>query len=640
MSNHQYFKPLDGLRAIAVLAVIIYHFDPILLPGGFLGVDVFFVISGFVITASLLKRETTNFREFIFGFYKRRLKRLYPGLLLMVVTVSFFISFFNPNPNYALRTGLFAALASSNISLYVDSVDYWGNDGLLNPFTHTWSLGVEEQFYLIFPLLIYFLTIRYRVKSFGFAASVLVLLTGISLIGFLAYPINKYPSSYYFMPFRFWEIGAGAILYLFIFHSSITKKWIRYLKLFYFPALIVVFFIPEKYVMFSTIVAVTITGLIIADLSEPNSRLSIYGQMLSARTIQYVGKLSYSLYLWHWPVIVLAKWTVGVSLLTIPFLLVLIIGLSVLSFLVVEKPFRYTNWRVSLKVKLVMGGLLLFLLFFVKVHLDKNYLYTGNYQSYTAVKNNNRLSKNDSSTKIRVLGNSHGSHILPMLNRLSKNHPIETIYSKRPHEIVIPSGDQKYIHQLDEVLSSVSNNDLILLSNRNFYCYQNPFMNMVGQWKDLSERKKKFGYGLNVWLCELELLLNKAQDQGVNVIMMMPNVEFDTLIAPVNMCHNEWFRTNYENCFPTVSMQYLKNRFSPKFYEEIDKKASLYSNFYLFDPLPIFCPDMKNCSRMLNGVIAFRDTNHLTPEGSLLMLEAFENFLIENQLLPPQIDKC
>ena len=154
-AKSRYRPEIDGLRAFAVVAVIINHFNEEILPNGYLGVDIFFVISGFVITSSLYQRPSKNFKDFISGFYERRIKRLVPALSVFVLIMSIAICLFNPVPILSLRTGLISLFGLSNLYLLKQSTDYFAQSTDLNVFTHTWSLGVEEQFYILFPFLIW-----------------------------------------------------------------------------------------------------------------------------------------------------------------------------------------------------------------------------------------------------------------------------------------------------------------------------------------------------------------------------------------------------------------------------------------------------------------------------------------------------
>lgn len=150
-----YRPEIDGLRALAVIAVIINHFNKNILPSGYLGVDMFFVISGFVITSSLANRASKGIGDFLLGFYVRRIKRLVPALALFVVINGILICLFSPTPSSSLNTGLSALFASSNLQLLKESTDYFAASTELNVFTHTWSLAVEEQFYFLFPFVVW-----------------------------------------------------------------------------------------------------------------------------------------------------------------------------------------------------------------------------------------------------------------------------------------------------------------------------------------------------------------------------------------------------------------------------------------------------------------------------------------------------
>jgi peptidoglycan/LPS O-acetylase OafA/YrhL len=156
MDKSRYRPEIDGLRALAVIAVIINHFNKNILPSGYLGVDIFFVISGFVITSSLAGHPSENFADFVLGFYTRRIKRLVPALVLFVTITSLLTVLLIPNPGLMLKLGRSALFGLSNITLYQGATNYFAVSAELNPFTHTWSLGVEEQFYVLLPFLVWF----------------------------------------------------------------------------------------------------------------------------------------------------------------------------------------------------------------------------------------------------------------------------------------------------------------------------------------------------------------------------------------------------------------------------------------------------------------------------------------------------
>ena len=164
-TNQTYRKEIDGIRALAVLAVCIYHLNSNVLPSGFLGVDMFFVISGYVITSSLMRDRNKNILSFLACFYERRIRRIFPALIFYIITFSILISFFNPYPGISLWTGITSLLGVSNYFLIQKAGDYFAEPNNLNVFLNTWSLGVEEQFYLFFPLIFWFSGIAKKTKK-------------------------------------------------------------------------------------------------------------------------------------------------------------------------------------------------------------------------------------------------------------------------------------------------------------------------------------------------------------------------------------------------------------------------------------------------------------------------------------------
>lgn len=208
-SKQHYRHDIDGLRAVAVLAVIFGHTFAQILPGGYLGVDVFFVISGYVITMSVLGRSDQGFRQFASSFFLRRIKRLMPALTVCFFLTSLVVIILDQEPKVSLITGAVSLFGVSNFSLYVHELDYFSASTKYNAFTHTWSLGIEEQFYILFPLvfwLAYSPLGKRRAKLFFgviFSASL------ISLVTFYMVQKTTPTAAYYLVPFRLWELGFG-----------------------------------------------------------------------------------------------------------------------------------------------------------------------------------------------------------------------------------------------------------------------------------------------------------------------------------------------------------------------------------------------------------------------------------------------
>ena len=334
---------IDGLRAIAIGAVILFHLRPTWLPGGLGGVDLFFVISGFVVTASMLRQPVQPIRALTIGFFARRIRRIVPALVAMLLVTSLASVLLIPLvTRYTLAggTAIAAAGGAANIYLAVQQGAYLMQGTNLNPLIHSWTLGVEEQFYLIFPFLFYLLR-RGPARAVGGVAAACCVSILIATVPPGRFPLLKF----YMMPTRFWELGSGVLLCLWFdrwkspgvaipnWAATAFASLCLLVLAFCFRYPVGAFPMPGAF----PIVAASLGLIAVCCLrpSEPVARL------LSIAPVRYVGRLSYSIYLLHWPVIALFYWTIGLrGWANVLGALTLSVALALVSYYLVERPFR------------------------------------------------------------------------------------------------------------------------------------------------------------------------------------------------------------------------------------------------------------------------------------------------------------
>ena len=355
----RHFGAIDGMRALAVVAVIVFHADSALLPGGFSGVDLFFVVSGFVISQSLAARPAPSLGRFLLDFYRRRLQRLLPALLLMLLITFLLSALLIPrawrNEQFD-QTGLGALFGVSNLVLAWQQDGYFSPGADLNPFLHTWTLGVEEQFYLLFPF-VYFVWLQHR-RTRVAARWVLPLLAAASLVVAAVQASTAPTSAFYLLPARLWELAAGALLYQRVITHGAPAHWRRWAL----PGLLLValgFVFADRLPFPFPGALITVAGTLMllaaaaADDSDGASSPVLNG--LQWRPLAYIGLLSYSLYLWHWPLLVLLRWTYGmqdVALWAYPVVLMVIAGAS---YHWIETPARQRSIRLRTRTVLAIS---------------------------------------------------------------------------------------------------------------------------------------------------------------------------------------------------------------------------------------------------------------------------------------------
>lgn len=352
-----YRPDIQGLRAIAVLAVILFHFNPAWLPGGFVGVDVFLVVSGYLIVSILLEKKAQPHYQLSMTlryFYVSRFKRIAPAYFFMLVLVSLSAAvFFLPQDLSIYKEGLKQAVWFNSNNYFADFGDYFSPSTHEQPLLHTWSLAVEVQFYLLAPLIV--LILPTKSLKFIFVA-LLVILTAIAEYRLRVLGIQQ--ATYYSLYARLPEFFAGGLVALFIRTSAGGSSWLSALGL----ALVLASAATQPLLgPFPGLVAMLPVAGAVLILLNPAQGLT--GQLLSCKPMVWLGKLSYSLYLWHWPVLALLRYYTGSQVLDIPFSLLFIamtLLLAISSFYFVETPLRAhrTRIRQALVYSLLAVGVL------------------------------------------------------------------------------------------------------------------------------------------------------------------------------------------------------------------------------------------------------------------------------------------
>lgn len=344
------YKPeIDGLRAIAVLFVLFTHLALADMAGGFIGVDVFFVISGFLITSSILSSVKQS--EFhLWQFYGRRLVRLYPALIAVVFIVIVFGCLI-ASPEYLkliARSGKYAIASMSNIYFNSHS-GYFDAATQSQVFLHTWSLGVEWQFYLIWP----FIILGTLKISQRFLIITLVLITVISLTVSQWATLQQPTAAYYLVQYRAFELSIGSLL-VFIYSKKPSAPVGTALTLAGISVLIITAYIYTSHTPFPGIAALIPCLASAACIYGGQSFLK--GNPLRAPSVVYLGKISYSVYLWHWPIIVLYGYYVFRDLYLSERLIILTLSLGVgaLSYEFIEKRFQWRKFRNKLSCCLMI----------------------------------------------------------------------------------------------------------------------------------------------------------------------------------------------------------------------------------------------------------------------------------------------
>jgi peptidoglycan/LPS O-acetylase OafA/YrhL len=353
----RYIPEIDGLRACAVLSVMLCHLNKALMPGGFVGVDVFFVISGYVVTASLSRDASRPLFTMMAQFYARRFLRIIPALIVCLLVTLILTSMFIPNSwlsSTIKNTALSAFFGASNFPLLAAD-SYFSPRPEFNPFTHTWSLAIEEQFYVILPIMFYLWA---KPGNLGRVGRIIFRygVPGLCIASFTCFALNNTGDqkfNFYMLPGRFWELGIGAVLFQLQMAGKADFIAARQKTLLLITGTLMVgvaaiFADPNAFPFPWSIPAALGSLIFIASVSATSggpTTAPILAKAFRCRPMIFIGRISYSLYLWHWPIYTLFRWTVGLNgILLEATAFGLSFLLAYLSYAIVERPIRRGKW--------------------------------------------------------------------------------------------------------------------------------------------------------------------------------------------------------------------------------------------------------------------------------------------------------
>lgn len=682
-----YFPHIDGLRALAVLGVIIYHLNAKWLPGGFVGVDVFFVISGFVVASSLGSHAGESTINFLMGFYARRLTRIVPALLAMLLVTVLFVVLVIPAgwlTGFTEQTARYAFFGFSNYLLATNAEAYFTPRAEFNAFTHTWSLGVEEQFYLVVPALLFgwFAATQARARK-RWAFFALLASIGIASMVYAAWAQTHAPlQAFYSLFSRFWELALGALLFQFThamqsgnaamkFVRSWNSRWLQWCVTLCGAALLVWSYVGldasafpwPSAVIPALAAALLIGGVGIDEASTPIRRL------LSSSVLVSIGLRSYSLYLWHWPVFVLMRWTFG---LASPFgqgaALVITMICAELSYRFVERPIRENRWlrarsslvRVALFALVIVSCSMLAQAFFAarpKLSLSN---VTRQATDWYAVDRMTGMEKtrhckvelthrsigeiaifeyqpkdcvtSGTSRQMFVLGDSHATAYLMMFDQFAAETGILVrVYSAPgcPYlDLFSPMGSgradrciQLPLEAQKDVVTHLHEGDIVFLPSLRLRRFTDQWARLdeaiSWQYTNSPEALKQRAAAL----AEADHWIQPFSRAGARVMFELPKPVFR---SPTYRCA-DWFNASNEVCAGgfTIAREELERYRAPAV-GSIQTLAQHDRQLTVWDPLPILCPT-GTCSAYAEGRPLFLDGDHVSAFGNRTLFPTFRH---------------
>ena len=644
----KYRAEIDGLRAIAVIPVILFHLGYTFFAKGYYGVDVFFVISGYLITKILTENIEQN-QFSMFDFWIRRIKRLMPALLTVILTVLVVAPLLVFKPVVEeLSNDIFPAIFSYfNFHALFDFGNYWGGKSEKSFFLHVWSLSVEEQFYLIYPFFL-FLVYKYF-KSFIISVFALTICSFLFFMFYLN--INK-DYTFYMLPTRIWELSLGGLMTLIMVKK--TNSFIKSLMPIIGILLILLSYLfGGAFIDYTVVLPVIGTALILLFCSPQH----FVGKILSNKFFVLIGKLSYSLYLWHWPVIVLIKnldyqlqdvnkHIINASILLVVFLL------AYLTYMFIENKSRqylHTPKLVFLSIVMI-AGITIYFTSYYNIYYKSTYNEQTNYLRYYDI----------SPTQVKLEDNDPLEYRVNFPNRLAqfsdayKNEGIITKINNKSPEIMLlgDSHGVMWAKLFDEISDELQLSRTIYTSNAS-----KPFFNIDSLETQKENRYytkvQRVGYAksiiknIEVWKPKLFVIacrwegLNDKDKESLNQLLLFlerKNIKVLLLTQPPRFSFMEnknacqyltYLEINSVSGFNLINKSEKDNTTTNNYIISLQIK---FHNVLLYDVYKNMIENNK-VKVSLNKEVLYFDDDHLSYIGTTIHKKNIMKIVRENTLL-------
>lgn len=618
--NLTYRPEIDGLRAIAVLSVIFFHLNATWLTGGFVGVDVFFVISGYLITSQIQKDIFENSFT-LKNFYLRRIRRILPPLLTMLLaTCIAALLILTPEDIRSFAKSLILQPLALQNFLFLSEGDYFqGAD--TKALMHTWSLAIEEQFYIFWPLLL--IVTKKSTSTIRLTVVILLIISSFILNVYLS---QSNPRTAFFMIFsRAWELALGGFAFMLEDRKSVFKKlsarqteWISGISL---AVLGFSFFYIQPSMSFPGKIALlpVVSTFLLIILTRDSK--TIAGSILSCPLLVKIGLISYSLYLWHWPLLVFMHHLQinTAALLPLGFFWSATFGLAYASYVCIERPVRRKALLKSSRSLVNASGISLLACIIFGTHImmtdGASYRYSEKAKLFLTAQINSRVSRcsalaiintlnapicnivgNDTDgKKVLLWGNSHAGMWIPMLEKIALENNAALFLNTKNCRPISGEGDCNQAVQA-KVMKRIQESgftDVILASS----------------WQGVAEKEPSRQLAEVVaWLAN--------QNVGVWLVIDPPvSNDFDPLLAYAKNPQNPVAGT-----LPFEAYNRLHRAVELKVFLELQSR---FPNIHVIDSTEVFC-DTTNCYAGKGNEVWYRDPSHLNNAGALAAKMYFE----------------